>query len=54
MLMGLGALHPLVLREVANVLAWPRLITFEKQWWLVEVLEDGKRANVTPIFKKGK
>jgi len=43
-----------VLRELADVIAEPFSITFERSWRTGEVPEDWRKANVTPIFKKGK
>jgi len=52
--MGPNGIHPRVLREVANVVAEPFPIIFERSWRTGEVPEDWRKANVTPIFKKGK
>ncbi|CAM5165400.1 unnamed protein product [Natator depressus] len=52
--MGPDALHPRVLKELADVTAEPLAIIFENSWRLGEVLDDWKKANVVPIFKKGK
>jgi len=43
-----------VLRELADVIAEPLFIIFERSWRTGEVPEDWRKANVTPIFKKGK
>ncbi|CAM4614120.1 unnamed protein product [Lepidochelys olivacea] len=52
--MGPDALHPRVLKELADVIAEPLAIIFENSWRSGEVPEDWKKANVVPNFKKGK
>ncbi|CAM4500705.1 unnamed protein product [Lepidochelys kempii] len=52
--MGPDALHPTVLKELADVIAEPLAIIFENSWQLGEVPDNWKKANVVPIFKKGK
>jgi len=47
-------IHPRVLRELVDVIAEPLSTIFERSWRTGEVPEDWKKANVTPIFKKGK
>jgi len=43
-----------VLRELADLIASPLSINFERSWRTGEVPEDWRKASVTPIFKKGK
>ncbi|CAM5145932.1 unnamed protein product [Eretmochelys imbricata] len=52
--MGPDTLHPRVLKELADVIAEPLAIIFENSWRSGEVPDDWKKANVVPIFKKGK
>jgi len=43
-----------VLRELPHVIAKPPSIVFERSWRTGEVPKDWSKANVTPVFKKGK
>jgi len=52
--MGPKGMHPQVLRELADIIAELLSIIFERSWRTGEVPEDWRKANVTPIFKKGK
>jgi len=47
-------MHPQVLRELVDVIDEPLSIIFERFWRTGEVPEDWRKANVTPVFKKGK
>ncbi|GAB0204010.1 mitochondrial enolase superfamily member 1 [Grus japonensis] len=50
--MGPDGMHPHVLRELADVIARPLSIIFERSWRTGEVPEDWRKANVTLVFKK--
>jgi len=52
--MGPNRMHPRVPRELADVVAEPLSIIFERSWRTGEVPKDWSKASVTPIFKKGK
>ncbi|CAM4568591.1 unnamed protein product [Lepidochelys kempii] len=52
--MGPDTLNPRVLKELADVIAEPLAIIFENSWRPGEVPDYWKKANVVPIFKKGK
>uniref|UniRef100_A0A803TGU2 Reverse transcriptase domain-containing protein n=1 Tax=Anolis carolinensis TaxID=28377 RepID=A0A803TGU2_ANOCA len=51
---GPDQLHPRVLKELAEVISEPLANIFESSWRTGEVPADWRRANVVPIFKKGK
>ncbi|CAM5177833.1 unnamed protein product [Eretmochelys imbricata] len=52
--MGPDALHPRAPKELADVIAEPLAVIFENSWRSGEVPDNWKKANVVPIFKKGK
>lgn len=49
--MGSDKMHPSLLKEVADVVAEPLSVIYEKMWLLSEVPRDWRKGNVTPIFK---
>lgn len=47
-------MYPQVLRELADAIPRLLMIIFERLSWLVEVHEDCKKANFTPVFRKAR
>ncbi|PKU40459.1 rna-directed dna polymerase from mobile element jockey- hypothetical protein [Limosa lapponica baueri] len=52
--MGSDGIHLRVLRKLAEVIAGLLSIIFERSWRTGKVPEDWRKANVIPVFKKGK
>jgi len=52
--MGLDRHHPQVLRELVGVIAVLLSAIYQHSWLSGEVPEDGRLADVTPIYKKGR
>ena len=51
--LGPDGVHPKVLKELAEVVAEPLSIIFEKSGLSGEVPDDWRKGYVTPIYKKG-
>ncbi|PKU27766.1 rna-directed dna polymerase from mobile element hypothetical protein [Limosa lapponica baueri] len=52
--MGPHGMHLRALRELAEIIAGPLSIIFERSWRRGELPKDWRKASVIPVFKKGK
>ncbi|PKU44434.1 rna-directed dna polymerase from mobile element hypothetical protein [Limosa lapponica baueri] len=52
--MGLDGVHLRVLKELADVMAGPLSIIYQRYWESGEIPADWKLANAVPIYKKGR
>lgn len=52
--MRLNGTQPQELRELFDVTERPLSIIFERTWSSEKISEDWKKADMTPIFSKGK
>jgi len=50
---GLDAIHPRVLKELAEEIAKTLSLIYQQSWLTGEVPDDWRITSVTPIYKKG-
>lgn len=51
--MGPDGMHSCLLRVLVHVIVGPFSVIFEQSWQAGEISEHWRKANVSPIFKKG-